>query len=277
MSVTERASLIGKLKSGAVNGLVNAALLTYGFDAPVVSYAFSVRYIRSRPLWVQMVGRVIRGAPGKEKAIFVDHTGTINNFNERGKYGKTGDYPHIFADPNIRWDFEGKKITRCLFDRDCACINKSKRKTPHCLFDYRKLCGAVEYYCKPECIARVSSECPKEIVKAEFRSKEFQMVDAELVNFTALISESKPNMYRVAMSLAREYAQKKDAEIIRKLKIIADQYNYKSLWIYWELNKDNHKSADTFALQEISKIYNYKPTWIKWATECVMAKLAGVG
>ena len=40
MSVKERSELINLLRTGAIAGLVNAELLTYGFDCPCVSYAF---------------------------------------------------------------------------------------------------------------------------------------------------------------------------------------------------------------------------------------------
>jgi superfamily II DNA or RNA helicase len=265
MPINERDRLIGEMKTGVVNGLVNAALLTYGFDAPVVSYAFSVRLIKSRPLWVQMVGRVIRGAPGKDKAVFVDHTGTIYNFQENGRYGESGIYPNLFSDPNVRWDFEGAKITRCLFQSGCGCIRKSKRKTPHCLFDKHKMCGAVPYYCKPECIARVSDECPKDIAASRERTeKVFEMVDAELVNFSALISESKRSAYKEVAKLAREYAENRSLSIIRKLKIIADEYGYKPIWIYYQLNPNlGERFVDRPALNEIGSLYGYKSGWAR--------------
>ena len=40
MSIKERSELIDSLRTRNIHGLVNASLLTYGFDCPVVSYAF---------------------------------------------------------------------------------------------------------------------------------------------------------------------------------------------------------------------------------------------
>ncbi len=82
MSVKERKALIDALTNREIDGLINAALLTYGFDCPPVSYAFSCRHIKSRPLWFQMVGRILRLAPNKEDAIFVDHGDSISEFSE---------------------------------------------------------------------------------------------------------------------------------------------------------------------------------------------------
>ena len=82
MGVKERRALINALSDGSIDGLVNAALLTYGFDCPPVSYAFSCRHIKSRPLWFQMVGRILRTCEGKEDAIFIDHGDSISEFSE---------------------------------------------------------------------------------------------------------------------------------------------------------------------------------------------------
>ncbi len=82
MKVKERQELIHLLKTGKIDGLVNADLLTYGFDCPEASYAFSCRHIRSRPLWFQIVGRILRISPGKKDAVFIDHGDCISEFSE---------------------------------------------------------------------------------------------------------------------------------------------------------------------------------------------------
>ena len=82
MSVNERQELIDALRNHNIDGLVNASLLTYGFDCPPVSYAFNCRHIKSRPLWFQIVGRILRPYEGKEDAVFVDHADSISEFSE---------------------------------------------------------------------------------------------------------------------------------------------------------------------------------------------------
>lgn len=82
MKVSVRNELINDLKTGKIDGLINAALLTYGFDCPPVSYAFSCRHIKSRPFWFQMVGRILRTCEGKKDAIFVDHGDSVSEFEE---------------------------------------------------------------------------------------------------------------------------------------------------------------------------------------------------
>ena len=100
MNVPERQKLLNDLKTGAVDGLVNAALLTYGFDCPEVYYAFSCRHIKSRPLWFQMVGRTLRPCEGKEAAIFVDHGDSISEFAEPA-------CALPIMDPLIKWRYDG--------------------------------------------------------------------------------------------------------------------------------------------------------------------------
>ncbi|MDR0449929.1 MAG: DEAD/DEAH box helicase family protein [Treponema sp.] len=265
MPLRERSLLIRGLKSGSVDGLVNAALLTYGFDAPEVSYAFSVRYIRSRPLWIQMVGRVIRGHPGKDRAVFVDHTGTVYNFPDDGRGGRYGHngYNHIFEDPIIKWDFEGRKIVRCLYSNEHACINKSKRKTPRCLFDAGMLCGAPLYYFSDTCLSRSSPDCPKEIVRRGYTAKDgIDVTEGELVNL------SKKQVYREAEGIAvrwDDFTVPEKIANIKKLNDMSVRLNYSPLWVYWKIN-EGRSVVDTFTLKQLAELRGYRNGWI-WHKE----------
>lgn len=100
MNVSTRNELIEMLRKGKINGLVNAALLTYGFDCPEVYYAFSCRHIKSRPLWFQMIGRILRVHEGKTEAIFVDHGDSISEFAE-----PSCSLP--IMNPLIKWQYNG--------------------------------------------------------------------------------------------------------------------------------------------------------------------------
>lgn len=111
MPPTKRHTLITKLESREIDGLVNAALLTYGFDCPVVSYAFLVRGICSRPLWFQIVGRILRVCAGKKDAVFVDHTDTI------GRFASVED-PLPILNPNINWHVEGQDEAAVIRDKE---------------------------------------------------------------------------------------------------------------------------------------------------------------
>ncbi len=101
MGVKERQELIDALREHTIDGLVNASLLTYGFDCPPVSYAFNCRHIKSRPLWFQIVGRILRPFEGKENAIFVDHADAISEFSDP-------DCSLPILDETIKWRADGE-------------------------------------------------------------------------------------------------------------------------------------------------------------------------
>ncbi len=101
--LSERFELIEMTKSGKINGLINADLLTYGFNCPEISYIFSCRHIRSKTLWIQMIGRGLR--PGKKELFFIDHTDTISEFSN--SY-----YDIPFEADNFSWNYNG--MTRLL-------------------------------------------------------------------------------------------------------------------------------------------------------------------
>lgn len=107
-SLQERFRLIEDVKSGKINGLVNADLLTYGFNCPEISYIFSCRHVKSRPLWVQMIGRGLRS--GKPELYFIDHADSISEFSNAY-------YDIPFEAGNFNWNVNGmtaiykKKLT----------------------------------------------------------------------------------------------------------------------------------------------------------------------
>jgi len=60
------------LQNGSIQGLVNCALLTEGFDCPAISAVVLCRPTKSRSLYAQMAGRGTRLAPGKKDCLLVD-------------------------------------------------------------------------------------------------------------------------------------------------------------------------------------------------------------
>lgn len=72
----ERLKIFDDFRTGKVQVLSNCMVLTEGFDAPWASCAVIARPTQSQPLYVQMVGRVLRPWPGKKDALVLDVTGT---------------------------------------------------------------------------------------------------------------------------------------------------------------------------------------------------------
>lgn len=70
----DRRAMFEDFRLGRTQVLVNCMVLTEGFDAPWASCAVIARPTRSQPLYVQMVGRVLRPWHGKSDAVIL-HVG----------------------------------------------------------------------------------------------------------------------------------------------------------------------------------------------------------
>jgi DNA repair protein RadD len=75
-----RAELLEDFKKGRIRALVNADVLTTGFDAPNVDLVALLRATLSPGLYIQMVGRGLRKAEGKENCKILDYAGNIERF-----------------------------------------------------------------------------------------------------------------------------------------------------------------------------------------------------
>jgi hypothetical protein len=75
--VEQRDSILAGLAAGTVEVVTNAMVLTEGWDQPAVSCLVLARPTRHMGLYRQMVGRVLRPAPGKTDALILDHAGAV--------------------------------------------------------------------------------------------------------------------------------------------------------------------------------------------------------
>src|SRR6516225_7796287 len=70
-------------------------MLTEGWDRPEASCLILARPTRSLGLYRQMVGRILRPAPGKADALILDHSGAV--------------FVHGFPDDEIAWELHKDK------------------------------------------------------------------------------------------------------------------------------------------------------------------------
>ena len=70
----ERREILDRFRSGETQIITNCAILTEGFDCPDSEAAIIARPTTSVTLWLQMIGRVLRPAPGKSHATIIDMT-----------------------------------------------------------------------------------------------------------------------------------------------------------------------------------------------------------
>lgn len=74
MSADERAAILGRFRSGETLVLSNCNIVSEGFDLPNIECIQCIRPTKSLILWLQMIGRALRPAPGKSHAIIIDHS-----------------------------------------------------------------------------------------------------------------------------------------------------------------------------------------------------------
>lgn len=70
----ERRDALERFRRGETLVLSNVALFSEGFDLPALDAVQIARPTASLSLWLQMLGRALRTAPGKDRAILLDHT-----------------------------------------------------------------------------------------------------------------------------------------------------------------------------------------------------------
>ena len=101
MPTKERVRVISQFRSGAIKVVFNCSVLTVGFDFPQLDCIFLLRPTRSLRLYMQMVGRGLRLADGKDNCVIVDYTGTYDRF---------GDLNNIKLDKNHKglWELYAK-------------------------------------------------------------------------------------------------------------------------------------------------------------------------
>jgi DNA repair protein RadD len=87
----ERTQLVAAYRDGRIRCLTNCDVLTTGFDAPQTDLLAVLRPTKSAGLWVQMVGRGTRLAPGKTNCLVLDfgentaRFGPIDMIKPKGK------------------------------------------------------------------------------------------------------------------------------------------------------------------------------------------------
>lgn len=127
-----RREVVRALGDGRLHVLTSCEIINEGFDLPLVTAAILLRPTKSLGLHLQQIGRVLRPAPGKAKAIILDHVGNLSR--------------HGFAEDVRDWTLEGrKKKKRKASDEEeiqqrqcpeCYCCHPPAPVCPECGFEY---------------------------------------------------------------------------------------------------------------------------------------------
>lgn len=109
----ERDAAVEALASGEIKVLSNVEVFTEGFDLPAIDAVILLRPTKSLALFLQMIGRVLRKAEGKDGALIFDHAGLWLD--------------HDWFDLPVSWSLEGGARQRRLAGRKVG-----PRRCPEC-------------------------------------------------------------------------------------------------------------------------------------------------
>jgi DNA repair protein RadD len=73
----ERDRILADFKAGRIRAVTNNSVLTTGFNHPGVDMLALMRPTLSTSLYIQMIGRGLRNAPGKENCLILDFAGCV--------------------------------------------------------------------------------------------------------------------------------------------------------------------------------------------------------
>jgi ATP-dependent helicase IRC3 len=111
----ERAATLTALRVGDLRVVANCAVLTEGYDEPTIDCLILARPTKSRPLYVQMIGRGTRRALGKADCLVMDLVGN----SERHDLMTVADLFGI--DPER---LNGRRVTAALAERQQGHITR---------------------------------------------------------------------------------------------------------------------------------------------------------
>jgi superfamily II DNA or RNA helicase len=130
----ERDATLARLASGEITVVANCMVLTEGWDMPEVGCCVLARPTKQMGLYRQMIGRVLRPAPGKEYAIVLDHSGAVF------RHGLPEDHVDWTLDAGKRASSPGhekrqsKSSTSLLECSQCGSVRTGGQPCPCCGF-----------------------------------------------------------------------------------------------------------------------------------------------
>ena len=165
----ERAQAIAALGRGDLHVLTSCDIISEGTDVPAVAAAILLRPTQSLGLYIQQVGRALRTAPGKEKAIILDHVGNVMR--------------HGMPDQDREWTLEG--------------IDRNSNKAANDNVPSVKQCEKCYAAFTPQPI------CPQCGHFQEVKARKVELADGELIEIDAARVEAMQRERKQEISGAR--------------------------------------------------------------------------
>jgi DNA repair protein RadD len=163
----ERDKAIEDFRAGTISSLVSVGVLTTGFDAPNADCLVCLRPTMSPGLWVQMVGRITRNAPGKTDALVLDFTANTATH---------GPVDLITIDGEGRPETKRSRICAYCFET----FDPRLDVCPHCHRAVTKNCGVCF---KPVLVSlRVCPECGADFSRPMVAKHETKATSASILS-----------------------------------------------------------------------------------------------
>jgi DNA repair protein RadD len=158
----ERTAILRRLADGTTRVLSNCAVLTEGWDSPVVSCVVLARPTVSTGLYLQMAGRGLRPHPGKTDVIILDHAGATHQ--------------HGFVDDEREWSLDSQPRKR---GRDDNAPSFSVRMCAECWAAFKAPAMACPY------------------CGAAYQGRDMKPPDVADGELVELVQPAEPKLYKV--------------------------------------------------------------------------------
>lgn len=226
-------------RAGSIRVVANYGLFVEGFDMPDLSCAIVARALGSESLWVQICGRVMRVAPGKDSSIILDHGGNW------ARYGG----PHLERVWSLRGEPKKETAETLATCQECARIYES---TPRFwLDDERKKKAERALAPCPGCRSAACRACGEPFTvqgaKADLLGVAWTKeaicphCQARYTDDVAHIEgegEEPPEHTDAILTAAEEESEEAKArQDYRKFLETARKKGYKRGWVFWQLRR----------------------------------------
>ena len=175
----ERKRLLAAFRRGEILVLTSVDIFGEGFDLPAVEVAILLRPTQSLSLHLQQIGRALRMAPGKDRALILDHVGNLLRLG--------------LPDTEFEWSLDGKK--------------KRARKPGDEPSVFVKQCESCYAVFWPPPV------CPRCGHVHETQAREIEQVEGELTKITPEMAKALAKAKRREVGMARSL---EDLERIEK-------------------------------------------------------------
>lgn len=152
---TDRKRAIDGLGNGDLHVVTSCDIISEGTDIPIVSAAILLRPTQSTGLYIQQVGRALRPAPGKDRAIILDHVGNVLR--------------HGMPDEDRDWSLDG-------IEKNKRAANDNENPVKQCSKCYAVFTPA--------------PACPQCGHVEEVKARKIEVSDGELTEITAAQAEA---------------------------------------------------------------------------------------